>query len=48
MSDPTRMWPGPIMPKYTSDGKSPLTQHYDADAARQFDAIFDYIRTLAE
>jgi len=48
MSDPPRMWPGTIMPKYTSEGKSPLTQFYDADAARQFDAIYEYIRTLAK
>ncbi|MFT5105058.1 MAG: mono/diheme cytochrome c family protein [Pseudoalteromonas tetraodonis] len=48
MSDPPRMWPGTIMPKYTSENQSPLTQHYDGDAAKQFDAIRDYIRSLQQ
>ena len=48
MSDPPRLWPGSIMPKYTSEGQSPLTQHYEGEAQKQFDAILDYIRSLAE
>jgi hypothetical protein len=46
MSDPPRAWPGTIMPKYASDGKTPLTQHYEGDATKQFDAIFEYLRSL--
>ena len=47
MSDPLRMWPGTIMPKYTSENVSPLTQHYEGDAQKQFDAIYEYLRSLA-
>lgn len=46
MSDPPRVWPGTIMPKYASDGKTPFTQHYEGDATKQFDAIFEYLRSL--
>jgi mono/diheme cytochrome c family protein len=48
MSDPPRVWPGTIMPKYASDGKTPLTQHYEGDATKQFDAIFEYLRSLSQ
>ncbi len=48
MNDPARLWPGTIMPKYATDGKTPLTQHYDGDATQQFDAIHGYLRSLAE
>jgi hypothetical protein len=34
------------MPKYATDGMTPLTQHYDGDAAKQFDAIYQYLRSL--
>lgn len=47
MNDPARAWSGTIMPKYAVDGKTPLTQHYEGDAAKQFEAIYDYLRSLA-
>ena len=47
MTDPPRVWPGTIMPKYADeDGKTPLTQHYDGDAEKQFEAIFHYLRSI--
>jgi hypothetical protein len=48
MTDPPRAWPGTIMPKYATEGKTPLTQHYDGDAHKQFEAIYEYLRALAE
>jgi hypothetical protein len=36
------------MPKYTTDGKSPLTQHFDGDARKQFDALWEYLHTLPQ
>jgi mono/diheme cytochrome c family protein len=48
MMDPQRVWPGTIMPKYAVDGKTPLIQYYDGDAAKQFDAIYEYLRSLSE
>ncbi len=48
MTDPPRLWPGTIMPKYAIEGKTPLTQHYEGDATRQFDAIYDYLRSVSE
>ena len=46
MHDPQRQWPGTIMPKYATDGQTPLTQYEDGDADRQFEAIRQYIRSL--
>ena len=48
MNDPLRQWPGTIMPKYASDGLTPLTQHYEGDARKQFEAISQYLRSLKE
>lgn len=48
MNDPLRQWPGTIMPKYASDGLTPLTQHYDGHSEKQFEAIYQYLRTLAK
>jgi mono/diheme cytochrome c family protein len=48
MNDPQRQWPGTIMPKYATDGQTPLTQHYDGDAAKQFEAIRHYLQSLSE
>ena len=48
MHDPQRLTPGSIMPKYSTDGLTPLTQHYEGDATKQFDAIFDYLRSLSK
>ena len=48
MNDPPRVWPGTIMPKYATGGLTPLTQHYEGDATRQFDAIYHYLRSLAK
>jgi hypothetical protein len=34
------------MPKYATDGLTPLTQHYEGSSERQFEAIYRYLRTL--
>lgn len=48
MNDPQRTWPGTIMPKYATDGKTPLTEHYGGDATKQFEAIYEYLRSLSQ
>ena len=48
MNDPPRVWPGTIMPKYALDGKTPLTQYYDGDSRKQFEAILQYLRSLSK
>ncbi|MEE3178617.1 MAG: c-type cytochrome [Verrucomicrobiota bacterium] len=48
MNDPPRAWPGTIMPKYALDGKTPLTQFYDGDSHKQFEAIYEYLRSLSQ
>jgi cytochrome c2 len=48
LDDPTRVTPGTKMPKYTSDGKSPLGQHLNGDARKQFDALWEYLHTLPQ
>ena len=48
MNDPPRVWPGTIMPKYALDGKTPLSQHYDGDAHKQFEAVYHYLRSLSQ
>ena len=48
MNDPPRVWPGTIMPKYALDGKTPLTQYYEGDARKQFEAVYQYLRSLSE
>ena len=47
MNDPPRAWPGTIMPKYALDGQTPLTQYYEGDARKQFDAVYEYLRSLS-
>lgn len=47
MNDPQRLWPGTIMPKYATDGQTPLTQHFDGDSAKQYEAILQYLRSLS-
>lgn len=48
LNDPTRVTPGSKMPKYTTDGKSPLTQHFNGDARQQFDALWEYLHSLPQ
>ena len=48
MNDPPRVWPGTIMPKYALDGKTPLTQYYEGDSRKQFEAIRQYLRSLSK
>jgi mono/diheme cytochrome c family protein len=44
---PLRIDPETKMPKFADDeGKTPLTQYYEGDARKQFDAIWEYLRTL--
>jgi len=35
------------MPKYALDGKTPLTQFYDGDAHKQFEAVYQYLQSLS-
>jgi len=44
---PTRIDPETKMPKFADDeGRTPLTDFYEGKAAEQFDAIWQYLRTL--
>lgn len=44
---PTRVDPASRMPQYADEyGQTPLIQHYDGDASRQYDAIWQFLRTL--
>jgi mono/diheme cytochrome c family protein len=44
---PLRIDPETKMPKFADDeGKTPLTQYYEGDARKQFDAIWEFLRTL--
>jgi hypothetical protein len=36
------------MPKYALDGKTPLTQYYEGDSRKQFEAIRQYLRSLSK
>lgn len=42
--NPLRIDPVTKMPVYFDQGRSPLTDHYDGDAAKQIDAVWQYIR----
>ncbi len=45
--DPQAILPGTMMPRYTTDsGGSVLKEPFDGDAARQFDAIWHYLRSV--
>jgi hypothetical protein len=33
------------MPKYANEGATQLTRHFDGDARKQFDAIFEFLRS---
>ena len=45
--DPQAILPGTMMPRYTTDsGGSVLQEPFDGDAARQFDAIWHYLRSV--
>jgi cytochrome c551/c552 len=46
MRSPMRQWPGTIMPTYSTEGSTPLTQYYDGDSTKQFDAIYHYLLSL--
>ena len=48
MADPQRLWPGSIMPKYATEGLTPLTQFYEGDAEKQFEAIYQYLRSIKD
>ncbi len=48
MASPIRQWPGTIMPAYASEGKTALTQHYEGDAMKQFEAIYHYLISLGQ
>jgi hypothetical protein len=45
---PQRIDPETKMPKFADEtGKTPLTDFFDGDASKQFDAIWQYLQTLA-
>lgn len=47
--DPQRWLPGTMMPKFVNDdGRTGVTNHFGGDASRQFDAIWNYMRTVRE
>ncbi len=46
MNAPMRLWPGTIMPSYAAEGTTPLTQHYEGNAKKQFEAIYQYLISL--
>ncbi len=44
---PQRADPDTKMPKFADpQGKTPLTEHYEGDARKQFDAIWHYLQTI--
>ncbi len=46
MMKPTRIAPQTRMPKFADDkGRTPLTEYYDGDARKQFEAVWHYILT---
>ena len=45
--DPQRLLPGTMMPKFVSDeGLTGITAHFGGDGRTQFEAIWNYMRTL--
>ncbi|MDA0751274.1 MAG: PA14 domain-containing protein [Verrucomicrobia bacterium] len=47
MRNPQRITPTSIMPRFTENNVSPLAQHFDGDADKQFEALLDYLQDLA-
>jgi hypothetical protein len=48
MLDPLRIDPQTKMPKFATDGKyTKVTDVYDGDARRQFDAIWHYLHAVS-
>ncbi len=47
MHYPQRFDAATIMPRYATNGVSPLKQYYDGDANKQFEAIYNYLRDIA-
>lgn len=47
MDDPTTITPTTKMPRYTTNNKSPLPD-YDNDANKQFDAVYEYLRSISK
>ncbi len=43
MMNPPRLDPATKMPRYAVDGRTQITEHFEGDAARQFDAIWQYL-----
>jgi hypothetical protein len=41
-----RQWPGTVMPSYAAEGRTPLTQHYEGNSKKQFEAIYQYLLSL--
>ena len=46
MHYPQRFDAATIMPRYATNGISPLKKYYDGDADKQFKAIYDYLQDL--
>ena len=47
MHFPQRFDAATIMPRYATNGVSPLKQYYEGDANKQFEAIYNYLRDVA-
>ncbi|MGB1874613.1 MAG: PA14 domain-containing protein [Akkermansiaceae bacterium] len=47
MHYPQRFDAATIMPRYATNGVTPLKKYYDGDADKQFKAIYDYLQDLA-
>jgi hypothetical protein len=43
MRAPLRLEPGTKMPQFFPDGRSPLVEVLDGDAARQIEALWQYL-----
>jgi cytochrome c553 len=45
--DPSRALPGTMMPRFIDDdGRTGVTAHFEGDGARQFEAIWNFMRTV--
>jgi hypothetical protein len=45
--DPPRLLPGTMMPRFGNDeGKTGITTWFEGDARRQFEALYQFMRTV--
>ena len=49
VQDPLRLLPGTMMPKFVNEqGLTGVTTYYGGDARKQFEAIWNYMRTIPD